>query len=544
MKHLKLFLILAFAIPAAAQQRISERTTLAGASIDTAADWFPIVDTSAGTSGDKKTSLLEMWKALGGTNVSSTELGYLDGVTSAIQTQLDAKAASSHTHSLSNLTQSGATSGQVPTWNGSAWAAATPSGATVDNASVNTAIATSPLATRAAVMDADDAFNFILVGDSIMAGTTSGGATSDHYLSATLGSKSYFSGRATIINKGVSGRTTTQIVSDWTTGANTDAYAYRPSNNGGKRAVILVCAGINDWNTSASMTTALSNMTTYVTNAKAAGFEVWLGIPLPASYGGINDYATRTGMKAYIRGLRSLTTPDKKIDFSQLVHNMTGTGTGSIWTGDSLHPNNALYDTMADLINLRAWGDDRLAVSVDLGTMAFQDSDAGRFDGVADFYSTPNRYAATGTTAEYGAKVAGAGSNKQVKFGHTSVINGNVPANGFVLSIWNGSAWETMGFGQAGDLNVPRTVTASGTTSTQTINKPSGSVNAAAGATSVTINNSLVTANTHCMAVCATNDSTAYVKNVVCGSGTITVNLGAAATAETAIRFFIVNSAN
>ena len=323
---------------------------------------------------------------------------------------------------------------------------------------VNTAIATSPLATRAAVMDADDAFNFILVGDSIMAGTTSGGATSDHYLSATLGSKSYFSGRATIINKGVSGRTTTQIVSDWTTGANTDAYAYRPSNNGGKRAVILVCAGINDWNTSASMTTALSNMTTYVTNAKAAGFEVWLGIPLPASYGGINDYATRTGMKAYIRGLRSLTTPDKKIDFSQLVHNMTGTGTGSIWTGDSLHPNNALYDTMADLINLRAWGDDRLAVSVDLGTMAFQDSDAGRFDGVADFYSTPNRYAATGTTAEYGAKVAGAGSNKQVKFGHTSVINGNVPANGFVLSIWNGSAWETMGFGQAGDLNVPRTV--------------------------------------------------------------------------------------
>lgn len=91
MKHLKLFLILAFALPAAAQQRISERTTLAGASIDTAADWFPIVDTSAGTSGDKKTSLVEMWKALGGTNVSSTELGYLDGVTSAVQTQLDAK---------------------------------------------------------------------------------------------------------------------------------------------------------------------------------------------------------------------------------------------------------------------------------------------------------------------------------------------------------------------------------------------------------------------------------------------------------------------
>ncbi len=37
-------------------------------------------------------------------------------------------AATSHTHSLADLTQSSATTGQVPTWNGTAWAAATPSG--------------------------------------------------------------------------------------------------------------------------------------------------------------------------------------------------------------------------------------------------------------------------------------------------------------------------------------------------------------------------------------------------------------------------------
>jgi hypothetical protein len=36
-------------------------------------------------------------------------------------------AATSHTHTLADLTQSSATAGQVPTWNGSAWAAATPS---------------------------------------------------------------------------------------------------------------------------------------------------------------------------------------------------------------------------------------------------------------------------------------------------------------------------------------------------------------------------------------------------------------------------------
>lgn len=37
-------------------------------------------------------------------NVTSTELGYLDGVTSKIQTQLNSKAASSHNHSAANIT--------------------------------------------------------------------------------------------------------------------------------------------------------------------------------------------------------------------------------------------------------------------------------------------------------------------------------------------------------------------------------------------------------------------------------------------------------
>jgi hypothetical protein len=41
---------------------------------------------------------------LGAGTVSNTELGYLDGVTSALQTQLNAKAASSHTHPASAVT--------------------------------------------------------------------------------------------------------------------------------------------------------------------------------------------------------------------------------------------------------------------------------------------------------------------------------------------------------------------------------------------------------------------------------------------------------
>ena len=47
--------------------------------------------------------------------VTSTELGYLDGVTSNVQTQLDGKAASSHNHSASNITSGTLSSDRLPT---------------------------------------------------------------------------------------------------------------------------------------------------------------------------------------------------------------------------------------------------------------------------------------------------------------------------------------------------------------------------------------------------------------------------------------------
>ena len=40
----------------------------------------------------------------------------------------DARTPTSHTHALADMAQSSATTGQVPTWNGTAWVPATPSG--------------------------------------------------------------------------------------------------------------------------------------------------------------------------------------------------------------------------------------------------------------------------------------------------------------------------------------------------------------------------------------------------------------------------------
>lgn len=50
--------------------------------------------------------------ALTASTTTATEIGYVNGVTSAIQTQLNAKAASSHTHTLSNVTDAGTIASQ------------------------------------------------------------------------------------------------------------------------------------------------------------------------------------------------------------------------------------------------------------------------------------------------------------------------------------------------------------------------------------------------------------------------------------------------
>lgn len=75
-----------------------------------------------------------------------------------------------------------------------------------------------------------------------------------------------------------------------------------------------------------------------------------------------------------------------------------------------------------------------------------------------------------------------------------------------------------------------------------TINKTAGRVNIAAAGTSVVVTNSLCTAAAKVFAMVCNADATAYVKNVVPAAGSFTIELGAAATAETAINFFIVNS--
>jgi hypothetical protein len=112
---------------------------------------------------------------------------------------------------------------------------------------------------------------------------------------------------------------------------------------------------------------------------------------------------------------------------------------------------------------------------------------------------------------------------------------------GTSLLIQNTTPVELLKVLDNGKTSFAATNTAAGTTGAQTINKASGTVNFAAAATSLVVTNSLCTTSSIVFAMVRTNDATAWVENVVPAAGSFTINLGAAATAETSVGFFIIN---
>lgn len=92
-----------------------------------------------------------------------------------------------------------------------------------------------------------------------------------------------------------------------------------------------------------------------------------------------------------------------------------------------------------------------------------------------------------------------------------------------------------------GKISFDSTITAGGTTGAQTINKPTGSVNFAAAASSLVVTNSLVTANSFIIPIVMTNDTTMKSCQVVPTAGSFTLYPNATPTAETKVAFIVVN---
>jgi hypothetical protein len=93
----------------------------------------------------------------------------------------------------------------------------------------------------------------------------------------------------------------------------------------------------------------------------------------------------------------------------------------------------------------------------------------------------------------------------------------------------------------ANRFDVPATITAGGTTGAQTINQMAGSVNFAVAAASLVVTDSLVTTSSLIFPSLGTVDATAVLGAVIPASGSFTINMKVAPTAETRVNFIIFN---
>lgn len=99
----------------------------------------------------------------------------------------------------------------------------------------------------------------------------------------------------------------------------------------------------------------------------------------------------------------------------------------------------------------------------------------------------------------------------------------------------------TLFLASATDFRVSKTRTPAGTTGAQTIHKPVGSVNFAAGAQTLVVTNALVTTDSFIFVQIATNDTTLFRISVVAAAGSFTMHGNNTATAETRVNFWVVN---
>ena len=125
--------------------------------------------------------------------------------------------------------------------------------------------------------------------------------------------------------------------------------------------------------------------------------------------------------------------------------------------------------------------------------------------------------------------------------GRFLIVGSNTSSGTNALLVRNSTPSDLYKIENDGKISYWATNTAAGNTGPQTINRPSGTVNFGIGASSLVVTNSLCTTSSIVFPTVRTNDATAYIKNVVPAAGSFTINLGAPATAETSVGFFIIN---
>lgn len=121
------------------------------------------------------------------------------------------------------------------------------------------------------------------------------------------------------------------------------------------------------------------------------------------------------------------------------------------------------------------------------------------------------------------------------------VDGSGLEASAPILEVYDGENELALQIGYTGGLSLKKTITAGGTTGTQTINKAIGSVNFAIGAQTLVVTNSFASATSVILATVATDDATALNVKAIPQSGQFTLKLNATATAETRVNWLLSN---
>lgn len=150
----------------------------------------------------------------------------------------------------------------------------------------------------------------------------------------------------------------------------------------------------------------------------------------------------------------------------------------------------------------------------------------------------------TNTAAMYlmGRSVTSGGGAATNSYGLWITANSGA-TNNYLLSLNDSTNTnELLNVRADGKLTLYNTVTPAGTTGAQTINKPSGIVNFAAGASSLVVTNSLCTTSSIVLAVIRRVDTTLNtLRSVTPANGSFTITGNSGATAETSVGFLIIN---
>lgn len=302
-------------------------------------------------------------------------------------------------------------------------------------------------------------------------------------------------------------------------------YNFQFQKQGGANANSLLFIGGNG---SAVNNSANKHVITTSSDGTATGQPLVMRVaPTSTNWGSVNDHFTifPTGNVVIQSGSTSATDAGYKLDVNGTARALTYLHSQQIIGYINAAPTATFTykNTNAGGNNTpqAAFGDFRAGIS-GLNTFAFRNAEGLVFN-TTNTSATPISRAAISITNQ--VNTAGSESGDLIF---------STQSGGTAIS-------EKMRITGAGGLTINATNTAAGTTGNQTINKASGTVNIAAAGTTVTVTNSLVTASSIVFAVIRTNDATATIKNVVPASGSFTINLNAATTAETSIGFFVIN---